>query len=207
MESADGSERISGHTLRVTGAQGLARLGLELWAIQLFGRWGSEAVKLYVRLAPLERAAFMASRAAQQRELADVVWEASASQAPPATLVEAASDLSLDRWAETVKELAEPLAVEVETASPLPEHPRWVRNEATRGCSGIYHICSESPAGIQQGALKTRCGWRYGGIATVVVDPAPPRPLDFYRVCLRCAPTVSLALWKEFRPLLGKTEK
>ena len=40
LESPDGSEVISGHTLRVTGAQGLTRLGLELWAVQLFGRWG-----------------------------------------------------------------------------------------------------------------------------------------------------------------------
>ena len=40
LVSPDGSEKISGHTLRVTGAQGLARLGLDLWAIQLFGRWG-----------------------------------------------------------------------------------------------------------------------------------------------------------------------
>ena len=38
LESADGSEFISGHSLRVTGAQGLARIGLNIWAIQLFGR-------------------------------------------------------------------------------------------------------------------------------------------------------------------------
>ena len=38
--SPDGSERISGHSMRVTGAQGMARLGLDLWAIQLLGRWG-----------------------------------------------------------------------------------------------------------------------------------------------------------------------
>ena len=51
-ESADGTEYISGHTLRVTGAQGLARLGLDIWAIQLFGRWGVDSVKGYVRLVP-----------------------------------------------------------------------------------------------------------------------------------------------------------
>ena len=44
-EPVDGSERLSGHSLRVTGAQGLARLGVDLWAIQLIGRWGSEKVK------------------------------------------------------------------------------------------------------------------------------------------------------------------
>ena len=42
LSNGDGSERISGHSLRTTGAQGLARLGLELWAIQLLGRWGSD---------------------------------------------------------------------------------------------------------------------------------------------------------------------
>ena len=53
----DGSETITGHSLRVTGAQGLARIGLDLWTIQLIGRWGSDAIKRYVRLVPLERAA------------------------------------------------------------------------------------------------------------------------------------------------------
>ena len=41
LESADGSEFISGHTLNVTGAQGLVRLGLDLWAIQLVCRLGA----------------------------------------------------------------------------------------------------------------------------------------------------------------------
>ena len=40
LESSDEAEAIAGRTLRVTGAQGLARLGLDLWAIQLIGRWG-----------------------------------------------------------------------------------------------------------------------------------------------------------------------
>ena len=40
LSSPDGCERISGHTLRVTGAQGMAKFGLDLWAIQLLGRWG-----------------------------------------------------------------------------------------------------------------------------------------------------------------------
>ena len=43
------STRISGHTLRATGAQGLTRLGLDLWAVQLLGRWGSHTVTLYIR--------------------------------------------------------------------------------------------------------------------------------------------------------------
>ena len=43
----------SGHALRVTGAQGLSRAGLSTYAIQLIGRWGSDAVLGYIRMAPL----------------------------------------------------------------------------------------------------------------------------------------------------------
>ena len=53
LSTPDGSERVSGHSLRVTGAQGLARLGWDLWAIQLQGRWHSDVVKRYVREAHL----------------------------------------------------------------------------------------------------------------------------------------------------------
>ena len=52
-ESPDGSERLSGHSLRVTGAQGLAAMGWHLWAVQLQGRWGSDTIKKYLREAPL----------------------------------------------------------------------------------------------------------------------------------------------------------
>ena len=54
QDAPDGSERITGHSLRPTGAQGLCRQGWSLWAIQLLGRWGSEVVRSYLRLAPLD---------------------------------------------------------------------------------------------------------------------------------------------------------
>ena len=54
LESPDGAEKIGGHSLRVTGAQELAMLGYHLWYIQLFGRWGSEVVRKYLREAPLD---------------------------------------------------------------------------------------------------------------------------------------------------------
>ena len=54
LANADGTTRVSGHSLRVGGAQGLARAGFPLWSIQLFGRWGGEAVKAYVGEAALD---------------------------------------------------------------------------------------------------------------------------------------------------------
>ena len=63
IASADGSERITGHSLRVTGARGLATLGVDTYAIQLLGRWGSGVVLRYVKAAAVSSAA-AAARAA-----------------------------------------------------------------------------------------------------------------------------------------------
>ena len=67
----DGSERISGHSLRVTGAQGLAGRGWNLWTVQLLGRWGSDSVKGYFREAPLQ--ALLHSRPTEQLDIDTVV--------------------------------------------------------------------------------------------------------------------------------------
>ena len=81
----DDSAKLTGHSLRVTGAQGLAALGLDLWAIQLLGRWGSERVKTYVREAQLGRAAHWAATAARHRDLEEVVAEVTARLPAPTT--------------------------------------------------------------------------------------------------------------------------
>ena len=45
---------LTGHALRSTGAQHLARMGVEFYKIQLYCRWGSETILRYLRDAPLE---------------------------------------------------------------------------------------------------------------------------------------------------------
>ena len=64
LASPDHTEQVTGHSLRATGAQGLARAGVEEWAIQLLGRWGSKAIRSYTRLAALERSSTWARAAA-----------------------------------------------------------------------------------------------------------------------------------------------
>ena len=51
--AADGAERVSGHSLRPTGAQGLIMMGWRADAVKLMGRWDSEAVRRYTRTAAL----------------------------------------------------------------------------------------------------------------------------------------------------------
>ena len=53
LRDAGGLYLHTGHALRVTGAQGLARAGLSEHQISLLARWGSSAVLRYIRNAPL----------------------------------------------------------------------------------------------------------------------------------------------------------
>ena len=48
-----GLKLFTGHSARASGAIHLARSHVELWKIQLFGRWGSEVFKVYLRESPL----------------------------------------------------------------------------------------------------------------------------------------------------------
>ncbi len=48
-------QRFSEHVCRVSGAQFLTRIGYSLEAVQLIGRWGSDAIRRYIQDSPLAR--------------------------------------------------------------------------------------------------------------------------------------------------------
>lgn len=50
---ANGARAYTGHSARATGAMHLASTNVELWRIQLFGRWGSNVFLSYIREAPM----------------------------------------------------------------------------------------------------------------------------------------------------------
>ena len=76
LRSEDGTARISGHSLRPTGAQGLTRLGVDCWAVQLLGRWGSAAVLRYIREASASPEAAIARSQMLSRTLSHVTADA-----------------------------------------------------------------------------------------------------------------------------------
>ena len=61
VDAADGTFRVSGHSLRCTGAQGLIALGWRADAVKLQGRWESETVLRYTREAALHAPSELAS--------------------------------------------------------------------------------------------------------------------------------------------------
>ena len=185
LSSPDGSERITGHTLRATGAQGLARLGIDLWAIQLMGRWGSDVVRRYVREVALESAASWASSAASSSRSAmpkPTPEDSKALGSCALDLEQVVADLSelassrlekrieelVDKFsvAGPVRELAAPLREEVLLPPPpppqpaagagLPEGDSYLVNEQ----SGVVHRVPGSLSGSLDG-WTTACGWRF----------------------------------------------
>ena len=73
LASPDRAIRISGHSLRTTGAQGFSAMGLDSWALELLGRWGGTTVRRYIREATISSAAARARSAAMSLTLPEVV--------------------------------------------------------------------------------------------------------------------------------------
>ena len=198
LESPDQSARVSGHSLRVTGAQGLARAGLDVWAIQLLGRWGSAAVLGYIREVPLELAATWATKAARAMTLEEVMRQrpfGSATVGPAAALAAAASSSSACSSSRVLvpEALEEPLAeaiaaVEVDavalSASSFAQSPsgRWHRLSHRRG-----------PGDFSPGGWTAACGWDYTGPSASITEVIPAA-LCHKWLCARCFPELRARL-------------
>ena len=180
--SADGRTRISGHSLRPTGAQGLAHLGLDLWSIQLLGRWGSQAVQLYVRDASVALAAAKARHAMMSWNLSRMTDELRA------VTLEDKAELTEDKLRQLITEWA-PEALRAERSSILAELQAHLIAEdaADSPSSDSSATSSETEAACKRVDLEVRAA----PIPTIprevssrkdakrhLVDAGPPEVLD-----------------------------
>ena len=187
LAAPDGSERISGHSLRVSGAQGLARLGWDLWAIQLHGRWHSDVVKHYV----------------QEAHLTPVGGASGPGQSDPLTL-ELVISRVLQRLGKPSRVGKEALPVCSGSAAPHPEvqhitlsaeQPTLVEEpELTPESlvlhmgSGIYHRRPE------RDSTGTVCGWNFEvSEMAVLVPDREAGPRGWFQLCGRCWPRARAA--------------
>ena len=185
-EAPDGSERVTGHSLRVTGAQGLAQRGWDLWTIQLHGRWGSDVIKRYVRDSPLLAVTSGRRPSGVGGPDLEAVLDAIISRLPPSDLV----DSSVVRSAIGVRSGAgqPPLA---EVASRLdaersvrtePEPLAWRFVLNTR--SGTYH------RRVAVGVSSAACGWSFATWPHALVPDAKAGPKSHAQLCSRCWPSL-----------------
>ena len=196
----DGSERISGHSLRVTGAQGLARRGVPLWSIQLLGRWGSDAFRGYLRDAAAHVFVASDSPVCSGPSLdALVAGAVELAAADSQSVLAAVESKIVERVGRVRAELEAALRdyihravaeLRPSAAGPAPAPPSsratadWVRNEV----SGYMHKVLVGPP-APQAVWTTYCGWRFGirGHHTLIASDAVPQELAFI-ACWKCAP-------------------
>ena len=180
LASADGSARVSGHSLRRTGAQGFARLGIDTWAIQLLGRWGSAAVLEYIQDVPLERSAAWARRAATTYQHVPLGTEGAPQGAVP--VPEATQDVGLPSVALTaLAELKETMSEAPPEAESLPED-KYVQSAGL-----VWHRVPRHGAVGPIKYWSTVCGWRFGGSDGKMQSILPDLVLHKF-LCKRCLP-------------------
>ena len=73
------NEHVTGHSMRPSGAQFLARAGLDTYTIQILGRWGSNTVEQYVREAVVSEAASRARASQLARTLDHMAGDVAAA--------------------------------------------------------------------------------------------------------------------------------
>ena len=200
LAAPDGSERVTGHSLRATGAQGLASAGVDTWAIELLGRWGSDVVRSYIREARLHDAANMAHRVSAStthldelvagivhRVLAGGAGATSSSSSTSLALAsEACSGLLLEPSA--ALSLAAPLADSVQIAE-AEAAPRPTTDFVLNRATGTAHRAVVGPHTGVAASWVAACGWKYG--LTILAQPIGEADLpgDFRLLCKRCLPT------------------
>jgi len=176
LERPDGAgglrQRFGEHVLRVAGAQFLARSGLDLILIQLFARWGSNAVLRYVQDAPLELQGGVAIRAAAGavkdcgRRLAEIQADVASARSADleAKVLEALSSaLEKDNVRAYVDKIVHDAlvsrAASEQATTKVEELPRlFVKNKATKKVHQALVFGHDSPPESWQ----TFCGWQFG---------------------------------------------
>ena len=156
LETPTGARRFTGHSARATGAVHLAKTQVELWRIQLFGRWGSEAFKLYVRNAPLTQLHLLAQESSVQTAL-------SAARAELASLVK---QLKSDgQWLAAQPIAQQPIQCYLDCEASAPISPAVKEPESlfvvNRRRAGKLHRVTHHGKDIQHYLWHTACFWYF----------------------------------------------
>ena len=158
LTTTSGVKRFTGHSARASGAVHLAETQVELWRIQLFGRWGSECFKLYVRSAPLAQLTHLSQETAVSASLA-------AARAELAAVLEKVKTLQHDVAHTSIAQQSVQDLVDCEAAEPLISHQVPASHSSSYpfvlNCSSLgklHRVVPYSP-GTPHHLWHTRCSW------------------------------------------------
>ena len=168
--------------MRVSGSQWLAGLGLDVFKIQLLGRWSSDVVLRYVRDAPLKIVSADYRRLMASRDLESVLsCIGSAASAEQVRLLEQKiSEVEARALAEEAV-----LRRELAAVQSLCGPGGYIRNDSDKHDSRAVHVAAVDGVNVPSRSWRTKCGWRFGQASFTRVTCLPPRYTD---ICDKCLP-------------------
>ena len=182
LMSKSDSRLFSGHTLRVTGAVFLASAGVDIWRIQALGRWGSEAIRLYLRDAHCKTLGTISLEAKMGRSLeqsrAELMALQSQAKAMRTSLAEAMTSSRIE-IVEEARKLQIPLTdsdlLDGDIATQLDptlvvasedirdkEGTADVQLVLNTTLGGKLHVIMEGGESVHPSLWSARCGWKFG---------------------------------------------
>ena len=158
VTSDTGAKLYGGHSFRVTGAQRLASLGVEISKIMVLARWSSDAVLRYVREAPLDRLPAEVAALEEQRDLLKVVG----------SMQEGLRDLSSRLQSHTADADGREQALKRELASTLgrlqAKFAPSVQNHIIARCGRRrykVHVAGAGGVELPPSLWRTKCGVKF----------------------------------------------
>ena len=140
-------DKFGEHVMRVSGAQLMARAGIELYIIQLYGRWGSWAIERYVQEAYLHGPANVAKTVVDN--LQETIEKSTGESVTTILDSSEKSDLSTD---EVLK------LIEATIHKVLASQRKFIGNPQTNKA----HIPAISEQSVQSAFWHAACRWPYG---------------------------------------------
>eukprot|EP00435_Cladocopium_sp_Y103_P022023 s2314_g5.t1 len=134
----NGAPKHTGHTARASGACHLAAAGVDLWRVQIFGRWSSAAFLRYIRSSPLLSLKDLASETALAESIA-------AAKSELRALTNSQIPVMLDD--------ADP------EPAPQTSATEYVCNSAA---GGKVHVVSTRGDQFHPRHWRSKCGWYFG---------------------------------------------
>ena len=154
--SPQGTRLFGGHSLRVSGAQWLARSGVPLALIQLMARWSSNVISRYLAEVPLETISNVYKDAAAIRDLRTLLMDARRSH--EASKLELAEMTAMHREAF----LAEMNTIPSSSARAGGEGASSPPFVVKTGGGKTHMVANRSISLVLIFEWKTRCGWSFG---------------------------------------------
>ena len=165
-----GRRSYGGHSLRVTGAQYLAKMGLELYKLALLARWHSAIIVRYVGDAPLESVTDDCRRLVQGASLDQMLQRV---------------QLDVDAGIRSIKDLGLELALALDERAASQESTETIGRIVENTKNGAFHYAVIYGPQIPRAEWKCKCKWLFG-LASHVLHAELPFEADADHVCGIC---------------------